>query len=99
MPDHHGLQKLIYMANQIGAFFKAQDANAAPAKIAEHLSKFWEARLRRTILAHLHSGGAGLDPTVRQGVKLLQTAYNRDGLADLPTESLPQTEFKLVGNS
>ena len=99
MPDRHGPQKLIYMANQIGAFFKAQDAKAAPAKIAEHLSKFWEVRLRRAILAHLHSGGAGLDPAVRQGVELLQSAYNRDRLADLPTESLQQREFKSVGNS
>ena len=33
MPDHAAPQKLVYMANQIGAFFKAQDIDAAPAKI------------------------------------------------------------------
>ena len=36
-PDTLRLQKLVYMANQIGKFFTAQDKDAAAAKIAEHL--------------------------------------------------------------
>jgi formate dehydrogenase subunit delta len=71
-PDQSTPQKLVYMANQIGAFFKAQDNDAAPAKIAEHLRKFWDPRMRRAIVAHLDAGGAGLDPSVRQAVEMVR---------------------------
>lgn len=59
------------MANQIGAFFKAQGEIEAPAAIADHLKKFWEPRMRADIIAHLSAGGAGLDPLVRKAVELL----------------------------
>ena len=72
-PDHTAPQKLVYMANQIGAFFKAQDADAAPAKIAEHLAKFWDPRMRRAIMAHLDAGGTGLDPPVREALEMVRT--------------------------
>jgi len=69
----HGTDhKLIYMANQIGAFFKAQDMDTASAKIAEHIRKFWDPRMRRAIIAHLDGGGAGLDPAARQAVEVLR---------------------------
>ena len=64
-------EKLVMMANQIGAFFKAQGEAQAPAAIADHLKKFWEPRMRADIVAQLGAGGAGLDPLVRQGVELL----------------------------
>jgi formate dehydrogenase subunit delta len=71
--------KLVYMANQIGGFFKAQDAAAAPAKIAEHLTKFWDPRMRRAIVAHLDAGGEGLEPAVRRAVETLRnTARQRE---------------------
>ncbi len=72
-PDHSTLDKLIYMANQIGGFFKAQDMDAAPGKIAEHLRRYWDPRMRRAIVAHLDAGGAGLDPAVRRAVETLRT--------------------------
>jgi formate dehydrogenase subunit delta len=72
-PDPAAPQKLVYMANQIGAFFKAQDVTAAPAKIAEHLTKFWDPRMRRAIVAHLDAGGAGLDPAVLAAVQILRS--------------------------
>ncbi|MEQ1867154.1 MAG: formate dehydrogenase subunit delta [Alphaproteobacteria bacterium] len=65
-------EKLTMMANQIGAFFKAQDETAAPAAIADHLKKFWDPGMRADILAHLDAGGAGLDPLVRNAVALLK---------------------------
>jgi formate dehydrogenase subunit delta len=71
-PDSATPQKLVYMANQIGAFFRAQGTDAAPAKIAEHLRKFWDPRMRRAIVAHLDAGGAGLEPAVRQAVETLR---------------------------
>ena len=64
-------EKLVMMANQIGAFFKAQGEAQAPAAIADHLKKFWEPRMRADIVAHLNAGGAGLEPLVRKGVELL----------------------------
>ena len=63
--------KLAMMANQIGAFFKAQGEDKAPAAIADHLKRFWDPGMRADIFAHLGEGGAGLDPLVRQAVELL----------------------------
>jgi formate dehydrogenase subunit delta len=64
-------EKLTMMANQIGAFFKAQGEAEAPAAIADHLKKFWEPRMRADIIAHASAGGAGLDPLVQKAVALL----------------------------
>jgi formate dehydrogenase subunit delta len=70
--SHGSGDKLVYMANQIGTFFKAQDVETASAKIAEHITKFWDPRMRRAIIAHLDAGGAGLDPAARQAVETLR---------------------------
>ena len=64
--------KLVYMANQIAMFFKAQDVETASAKIAEHITKFWDPRMRDAILVHLEAGGAGLDPATRRALELLR---------------------------
>ncbi|MFZ0722974.1 MAG: formate dehydrogenase subunit delta [Xanthobacteraceae bacterium] len=66
--------KVIYMANQIGAFFASQGADKAVAGTAEHIKKFWDPRMRAAIFAHLDAGGAGLDPPVRQAIENLQKA-------------------------
>lgn len=63
--------KLVRMANQIAAFFKAQGQTSAPAEIADHLVKFWDPRMRRDILAYVDQGGTGLDPLARQAMELL----------------------------
>ncbi len=63
--------KLVMMANQIGAFFVSQGAGQAPAEIAAHLRKFWEPRMRAAITAHLRAGGEGLKPEVRLAVEEL----------------------------
>jgi formate dehydrogenase subunit delta len=64
-------KKLTMMANQIGAFFKAQGEAEAPAAIADHLKKFWDPGMRADMIKHLAAGGAGLDPLVRKAVELL----------------------------
>lgn len=66
--------KLVYMANQIGKFFVTQGSEKASAAIAEHLRKFWDPRMRATIIAHLDAGGAGLDPQARNAVEKLRSA-------------------------
>jgi len=65
-------EKLVYMANQIGRFFAHEGEVQAPESIALHLRKFWDPRMRRAVLAHLDSGGAGLDPLVRRAVERLR---------------------------
>jgi len=65
-------EKLVYMANQIGTFFKSQDTATASAKIAEHIVKFWDPRMRKAILDHLDAGGSGLDPAARRAVETLR---------------------------
>jgi formate dehydrogenase subunit delta len=64
--------KLVYMANQIGKFFKNQPEAMAVASIADHIKKFWDPRMRKAIFAHLASGGTGLDPLPLQAVGMLK---------------------------
>ncbi|HUZ63093.1 MAG TPA: formate dehydrogenase subunit delta [Acetobacteraceae bacterium] len=61
--------KLVYMANQIGLFFAAQDH--AAEQIATHIRKFWDPRMRAAIIAHLAAGGAGLDSAPRAAIAML----------------------------
>ncbi len=57
-----GLQHLIQMANDIGAYFSSEpDRTTALDGIAMHVRRYWEPRMRRQIYAHLDAGGAGLD--------------------------------------
>lgn len=66
--------RLVYMANQIGWFFRSQGKGQAVPGIADHIRKFWDPRMRSAILAHLETGGAGLDPDVKDAVATLKKA-------------------------
>lgn len=58
---------LIEMANQIGLFFDSlPDREEALTGIADHIRRFWEPRMRRTLLAELDRGAqqAGLTEIV-----------------------------------
>jgi formate dehydrogenase subunit delta len=66
--------RLIYMANQIGTFFKSQGEGKAVPGIADHIHKFWDPRMRKAIFAHLDAGGAGLEPDVRRALESLRQA-------------------------
>ncbi len=70
--------KLIYMANQIGKFFASQGGDQAAAGIAEHIRKFWDPRMRATIIAHFETGGAGLDPPVREAIGKLYSERGKE---------------------
>ncbi|MGH6760937.1 MAG: formate dehydrogenase subunit delta [Phyllobacterium sp.] len=63
--------KLVYMANQIGRFFATQSKTQGPEAVANHLTMFWDPRMREEICAYLHDGGVGFDPIARQAVELL----------------------------
>ena len=73
------LDKLIYMANQIGKFFASQGQQQAVAGTADHIKKFWDPRMRAAIFAHLDAGGAGLDPIVREAVEQLAAVERKKG--------------------
>ena len=66
------IERLVSMANDIGAFFDAEPDKAEAARsIAGHLKRFWDPRMRRQIVGHYRDGGAGLEGTVRAAIALL----------------------------
>jgi formate dehydrogenase subunit delta len=65
-------ERLVSMANDIGAFFNAETDKAVAAQsVASHIKRYWDPRMRREIVTHYRDGGAGLDPLVRSAVALL----------------------------
>ncbi|HQT76474.1 MAG: formate dehydrogenase [Rhodospirillales bacterium 20-64-7] len=62
--------KLAYMANQIGRFFVTQPGGQAVAGIEDHIVKFWDLRMRKTLLDHLEQ--VELDPPVREALEHLK---------------------------
>lgn len=61
---------LLRMANQIGTFFQSQpDREEALAGLANHIHKFWEARMQREFQAMLDEGGQGVLPIVREALE------------------------------
>ena len=65
-------ERLVTMANQIGAFFASQgDREEAISAIADHLRRFWEPRMRLAISRHVAAGGAGLLDEVAEAVRRL----------------------------
>jgi len=71
------LDKLVYMANQIGKFFATQGPEQAAAGTADHIKKFWDPLMRAQIFAHLEAGGNGLDPSVRTAIERLKEAESK----------------------
>jgi formate dehydrogenase subunit delta len=66
------VERLVAMANDIAAFFDADADKAAAAEgVRFHISRFWEPRMRREIIAHVRKGGAGLSATARAAIEKL----------------------------
>lgn len=66
------IERLVAMANDIGAFFDAEPDKTEAAKgVANHLRRFWDPRMRRQIVAHYREGGAGLKDVPRAAIGLL----------------------------
>ncbi|MFV3076031.1 formate dehydrogenase subunit delta [Niveispirillum fermenti] len=64
--------KLVMMANQIGAFFASQGPQGADG-VADHIRSFWDPRMRAGIFDHLdNKGGEGLSPIVVQALESLR---------------------------
>jgi formate dehydrogenase subunit delta len=65
-------EKLVYMANQICDFFKAQgEAKAIPA-IADHLNKFWDPVMREDFLRIAQDPGVELKDFLRKALPLIR---------------------------
>ncbi len=64
---------LVEMVNDISAFFVTEtDHEEAPKSVASHISRFWDPRMRREIIAYYQSSkGAGLSDTSLRAVALL----------------------------
>ncbi|TNB46369.1 formate dehydrogenase [Martelella lutilitoris] len=54
-------EKLTYMANQIAAFFRSRPHEEAVAGVADHISKFWEPRMRTQLFEMLEEPGSDFD--------------------------------------
>lgn len=65
-------QDMLRMANQIASFFNGSGPEAAVKDAADHISKFWDPRMRTMLLAHLDTGGEGLDPTIVKAAGLIK---------------------------
>jgi formate dehydrogenase subunit delta len=65
--------RLVYMANQIGDYFKYQKLDDAGEEIANHLRLFWDPRMRKAIIDYLNeTGGRGLEGPSLRAVELLR---------------------------
>ncbi len=66
------VERLVAMANDIGAFFASEpDSAAAAAGVAHHLTRFWDPRMKKQIIAHYRAGGGGLSAVAAAGVAVL----------------------------
>lgn len=53
-------EKMTTMVNQIATFFATQPGDDQAERVAAHINDFWDPRMRRQLLDHLSTGGAGL---------------------------------------
>ena len=77
-------EHLIEMANQIGDFFASMpDRDQALVDIAEHIRRFWEPRMRRTILASLDdpTESETMSPIVREALTRARDALTPKAVA------------------
>lgn len=68
------IQRLVHMANDIARFFQAEPDHAeAVSSIATHITRFWDPRMRREIIAHVQTAkGEGLTDLALEAVKQLK---------------------------
>ena len=72
--------RLVMMANQIARNLAIQGADKAPALTADHITRFWDPRMRRALVDYV-AGGGRLDAGAHAAVLLLAGV----GAADPPS--------------
>lgn len=66
------IENLVKMANDIGNFFSAEpDRAIAVHGVFDHLKKFWDPRMRRSIVEHYREGAIGMNDVAKSAVGLL----------------------------
>lgn len=66
------VEHLAQMANDIGAYFKAEPSHDdAVAGIVNHMKKFWTPRMRQKLIEHVRNGGNSLDELPLEAVRKL----------------------------
>jgi formate dehydrogenase subunit delta len=88
----NSLERLIYMANQIGRNFATLLPDQAATATADHIAKFWDPRMRAMIFARLEAGGDGLDPVAHAAIRLLHDK-------GAPPPQTRATEFNAAGEA
>lgn len=63
--------KMVRMANQIATFFKTQPGADAAQRVRDHITDYWEPRMRQQLCDHVSAGGEGLDAVVVSAVRSL----------------------------
>lgn len=63
---------MVHNANQIALFFAGYPHEEAVAGVANHISKYWERRMRDQIQTYVAEGGRGLNELVIEALKRLQ---------------------------
>lgn len=59
------IENLVKMANDIGNFFGSEpDRELAVQGIYDHIQKFWDPRMRNSIISYIEQGGSGLNEVV-----------------------------------
>jgi formate dehydrogenase subunit delta len=73
-------ERLVAMANQIAAFFKAYPEAEAVKATQEHIRLYWDPRMRGAFADHLaETGGAGLDPIALSAARALNPPASPGG--------------------
>jgi formate dehydrogenase subunit delta len=66
------VERLVKMANEIAQFFASESSvDEAPRNVAGHLTRYWDPRMRRALIAHCAAGGAGLSDLALRAARLL----------------------------
>lgn len=53
-------EKMVMMINQIATYFSTQPGTDQAERVADHISDFWEPRMRIKLAEHVAAGGEGL---------------------------------------
>jgi formate dehydrogenase subunit delta len=64
-------ETLTRMANQIARFFDSQPGDDRAERVAQHLSDYWDPRMRVQIAAIAKAPDSGLSPLAQEAVRLL----------------------------
>jgi formate dehydrogenase subunit delta len=68
----HGVDRLVYMANQIARELSNQQPHEAAVATRDHLQRYWDPRMRSLIIKHFRSGGPGLEDIARDAIATLE---------------------------